>query len=161
MTQSTTCSSTTPCRSDWGGRSRRILIWKSGKMFYVAEPGSDGQISGVGSNMVGALGDYFEANLRQWGYRGIMPSRQEARDAGPGYLAAEYHGGSEVGRRGYFEVDDPSQPGSPPVGRSNKRCNAIGDFLHTNQRRLDVFIDVDETAMPAELARRRRELARR
>lgn len=64
-------------------------------------------------------------------------------------------------RLGRFEVDEPTRPGSPPVGRGRTMAEALGDWLKNNQRDLDIFIDVHATAMPAELARRKRELARR
>lgn len=38
---------------------------------------------------------------------------------------------------------------------------AIGRWLHTNQDRLGIKFDVDESAQPAEQSRRRRELKRR
>ena len=60
-----------------------------------------------------------------------------------------------------FEVDDQSQPGSPTVGRGRTMKEAIGDYFHGNQIELKIEFEVDESARPAEMRRRRRELSRR
>lgn len=61
----------------------------------------------------------------------------------------------------HFLVDDPTIPGSPPVGRGRTMLEAIGSYFHNNQNNLGLSFDVDESAWPAELARRNRELAKR
>jgi hypothetical protein len=60
-----------------------------------------------------------------------------------------------------FVVDDPTVPGSPVVGRGRTMKEAIGDYFHGNQTKLGLSFDVDETAHPAEMRRRSRELSRR
>lgn len=62
---------------------------------------------------------------------------------------------------GIFTVDDPSQPGSPPVGRARTMASAIGEWLTNNQSQIGISIGVDESAMPAEKRRRARELRKR
>jgi hypothetical protein len=67
-----------------------------------------------------------------------------------------------ISKRGAtFTVDDPTRPGSPPVGRGLTMKGAIGDWLHHNQAEMGITFCVDDSAMPAELARRRREMAQR
>jgi hypothetical protein len=61
----------------------------------------------------------------------------------------------------HFLVDDPTIPGSPPVGRGRTMLEAIGSWFHRNQDKMNLSFDVDESAQPAEMARRQRELARR
>jgi hypothetical protein len=60
-----------------------------------------------------------------------------------------------------FTVEDKSLPGSPPVGRGRTMKEAMGDWLHNNQRRLNLTFDVHTSAQRAENARRIRELAKR
>lgn len=60
-----------------------------------------------------------------------------------------------------FCVDTPERPGAVPVGYGRTMKEALGDWLINNQRDLNLFIDVDETAKPTEMARRRRELSKR
>ena len=60
-----------------------------------------------------------------------------------------------------FLVEDPTQTGTPPVGRGNTMMSAVGCFFHTNQSRLGISFEVAESAKPAEMRRRKRELARR
>jgi hypothetical protein len=60
-----------------------------------------------------------------------------------------------------FVVDPVSLPGSPAQGRGVTFDAALGDFLRNHQERLHIEIEVHETAMPAEEARRRRAMARR
>ena len=60
-----------------------------------------------------------------------------------------------------FEVDDNSIPGSPPVGRGRTMKEAIGDWFHNNQSRVDVKYVLHSSAEEAEKRRRRRELAKR
>lgn len=55
---------------------------------------------------------------------------------------------------GTFEIDEPTRPGSPPVGRGATMIEAMGDYLLNNQRYLGVTFDVDESAQAAEDARR-------
>lgn len=62
---------------------------------------------------------------------------------------------------GRFVVDEPSRPGSPPVGRGRTMEEALGNWLITNQYGLDIVIDVTEAVEPTEQARRKRELAKR
>ncbi len=61
----------------------------------------------------------------------------------------------------HFLVDDPTLPGSPPVGRGRSMIEAIGSYFHNNQSRLGISFNVDPSAMPAEVDRRRRELSKR
>lgn len=60
-----------------------------------------------------------------------------------------------------FVVDEPSVPGTPPVGRGRSITEAMGQWLRINHVRLGIDFEVDPSAAPAELGRRRRELARR
>jgi len=60
-----------------------------------------------------------------------------------------------------FEVDDLSRPGSPAVGRGRTMIIAIGDYFHRNQTELGISFEVDPSALPAEMRRRQRELAKR
>jgi len=62
---------------------------------------------------------------------------------------------------GMFVVDDPKRSGSPPVGRGHTMLEAIGSWVHHNQDYIGISFAVDETARPAELGRRRRELRKR
>jgi hypothetical protein len=62
---------------------------------------------------------------------------------------------------GRFMVNDPELPGSPYVGRGRTMLEAIGGFFHAHQTRLGIDFEVDDTAVPAEMRRRRRELRRR
>jgi hypothetical protein len=62
---------------------------------------------------------------------------------------------------GDFEVEDMSLPGSPPVGYGKHMMEAIGRFFHAHQTRLGIEFEVDESAVPAEMRRRQRELRRR
>lgn len=62
---------------------------------------------------------------------------------------------------GEFEVEDLSIPGSPPVGYGKHMMEAIGRYFHANQTKLGIEFDVDKSAVPAEMRRRRRELAKR
>jgi len=66
---------------------------------------------------------------------------------------------SKTGRQ--YTVDDKSRPGSPPVGRGRTMFEAIGDYVYANQSELDITFDVDESARPAEMRRRQRELEER
>ncbi len=61
----------------------------------------------------------------------------------------------------HFLVDDPTIPGSPPVGRGRTMLEAIGSYFHHNQVSLGLSFDVDESAHLSELSRRKRELAKR
>lgn len=61
----------------------------------------------------------------------------------------------------HFLVVDPTIPGSPPVGRGRTMIEAIGYWFHRNQDRIGLEFEVTESAMPTELRRRRRELAKR
>jgi hypothetical protein len=60
-----------------------------------------------------------------------------------------------------FEVDDLRRRGLPPVGRGRTMASAIGNYILNNQHTLGIEFIVDSTAQPAELRRRRRELAKR
>jgi len=60
-----------------------------------------------------------------------------------------------------FEVDDLSRPGTPAIGHGRTMKEAIGDYFHANQAYLGIDFDVDESARPAEMRRRSRELNRR
>lgn len=62
---------------------------------------------------------------------------------------------------GQFVVDAPFGSGSPAVGRGRTIREAIGDFFHVNQTELDISFIVDESARPAEMRRRSRELSKR
>ena len=62
---------------------------------------------------------------------------------------------------GQFVIDDTSRPGSPTVGRGRTMMEAIGSYFHGNQQELGIMFFVDESARPAEMRRRRRELGRR
>lgn len=62
---------------------------------------------------------------------------------------------------GYFIVDDLSRPGAARIGIGRTMMEAIGDYFHGNQRELSIEFDVDSSAQPAEMRRRRRELAKR
>jgi hypothetical protein len=60
-----------------------------------------------------------------------------------------------------FEVDPFELPGSPYVGRGRTMDAAMGDFMRLYQDRLDLKIEVHESAQPAEMRRRQRELSKR
>jgi hypothetical protein len=60
-----------------------------------------------------------------------------------------------------YTVDPVDMPGSPMVGRGDTMDEAIAAFVRCYQHDLGLDIVVDETAMPTELERRRRELAKR
>ena len=60
-----------------------------------------------------------------------------------------------------FVVDDRSKSGSPACGRGKTMKEAIGDYFFNNREEFDFDFDVDETARPAEMRRRARELAKR
>ena len=60
-----------------------------------------------------------------------------------------------------FSVDDVSRPGSPIVGYGRTIKEAIGDYFHANQNELKIKFVVTESAKPAEMRRRRRELSKR
>jgi hypothetical protein len=62
---------------------------------------------------------------------------------------------------GGFLVDDPSVPGSPPVGRGASAQEALGDWVFHNRDRVGVEFVVDASAQADEMERRRRELAQR
>jgi hypothetical protein len=62
---------------------------------------------------------------------------------------------------GWFLVDDDSRPGSPCIGRGRTIKEAIGDHIHANQTALGIEFEVHESARPAEMRRRRRELSKR
>lgn len=66
---------------------------------------------------------------------------------------------SKDGKR--FVVDDLSRPGSPACGRGRTMKEAIGDYFFHNRELVDLDFDVDATAVPAEMRRRRRELKNR
>ncbi len=60
-----------------------------------------------------------------------------------------------------FAVDPISEPGSPRMGVGRTMDQALADFLRAYQNKLGLHIEVAESAQPAELARRKRELAKR
>jgi hypothetical protein len=60
-----------------------------------------------------------------------------------------------------FVVDDRSKTGSPACGRGKTMKEAIGDYFFNNREEFDFDFEVDETARPAEMRRRARELAKR
>lgn len=60
-----------------------------------------------------------------------------------------------------LEVDDPSLPGSPPVGRGESIYEALGQWLHFHRERLGIEIEVDASATEFEDARRQAELLKR
>jgi hypothetical protein len=60
-----------------------------------------------------------------------------------------------------FVVDPISLPGSPYCGYGRTMLEAYGNFLISQQDRLGLEIEVDDSAKPAEMARRKRELAKR
>jgi len=60
-----------------------------------------------------------------------------------------------------FVVDPKNLPGSPSIGRGVVFDSALGDFLRAYQKELGLNITVHESALPAEMARRRRALASR
>ncbi len=60
-----------------------------------------------------------------------------------------------------FEVQPVPCIGSPYVGRGKTMMEALGQYLHLMQTEWDIFIDVDESAWPDELKRRKEELAKR
>ena len=60
-----------------------------------------------------------------------------------------------------FVVDDLSRTGSPACGRGKTMKEAIGDYFFNNREEYDFDFDVDATALPAEMRRRARELAKR
>lgn len=62
---------------------------------------------------------------------------------------------------GRFVVDDTTLPGAPSIGVGRTMKEAIGDFIHVNQKRLEIEFEVDKTARPAEMRRRNRELSKR
>jgi hypothetical protein len=59
----------------------------------------------------------------------------------------------------YFQVDDLS--GSPACGRGRTMKAAIGDYFFNNREEFNFDFDVDESARPAEMRRRQRELRKR
>jgi len=61
----------------------------------------------------------------------------------------------------HFLVDDPTIPGSPPVGRGKTILEAIGSYFHNNQTNLGLSFDLHESAYLAESNQRKRELAKR
>jgi len=62
---------------------------------------------------------------------------------------------------GWFLVDDDSRPGSPCIGRGRTMKEAIGDHIHANQTSLGITFEVHESARPAEMRRRAREMRKR
>jgi hypothetical protein len=60
-----------------------------------------------------------------------------------------------------FCVEPVGAPGTPKVGWGRTMAEAFGSFLCNYQKELGLEIEVDATALPAETARRKRELARR
>jgi len=66
---------------------------------------------------------------------------------------------SKVGRQ--YVVDDKSRPGSPAVGRGRTMSEAIGNYIHANQKAFGIEFEVDESAICAEMRRRHRELSKR
>ena len=62
---------------------------------------------------------------------------------------------------GRFEVVDDSAPGSPPIGYGRTMMEAIGRWFHSNQTKIGLDFIVKDSAKPAEMRRRRRELSRR
>jgi hypothetical protein len=60
-----------------------------------------------------------------------------------------------------FTVDPIDLSGSPRVGRGRTMLEAYGDFLIGYQEKLGLRIEVDESAKPAEMKRRGRELNKR
>jgi hypothetical protein len=60
-----------------------------------------------------------------------------------------------------FQCDDPSAPGSPPVGRGDSLIEALGSWVHRNRDRLRLVINIDESAAKAEQERRQEELGTR
>lgn len=60
-----------------------------------------------------------------------------------------------------FTVDNNAWTGTPPVGRGRTLMEAIGSFVHNNQRELGFEFEVEPSAEPAEMRRRKRELAKR
>lgn len=60
-----------------------------------------------------------------------------------------------------FVADPVDEPGSPPVGRGTTITEALGDFLVHYQAELGVEIEVDESAVAAEQARREAALSQR
>jgi hypothetical protein len=61
---------------------------------------------------------------------------------------------------GCFCVDDPSVPGSPPVGYGSTVMAAIGSWIVNNQVSLDFKFDTSEIS-ETEFRRRQRELTKR
>ncbi len=61
---------------------------------------------------------------------------------------------------GSFCVDDPSAPGSPPVGYGNTIISAIGSWVLNNQNALGLQFDTYEVS-GTEFKRRQRELFKR
>ena len=71
---------------------------------------------------------------------------------------------ADTGSKGKFRfvVDDLSSSGLPYVGRGRTVMEALGNFLHNNQRHLGITeITLDESSQKTELARRKRELSLR
>ena len=62
---------------------------------------------------------------------------------------------------GRFVVDEKGAPGTPSVGRGRTMMEAIGNYFHTNQTKLEIAFEVEPQAQPAEKRRRQRELSRR
>lgn len=60
-----------------------------------------------------------------------------------------------------FVVEPKPVIGSPPVGRGKTMLSALGDWLHHNRNAVGVVLEIDSTAVEAEAARRKRELAKR
>lgn len=67
----------------------------------------------------------------------------------------------KISKYNQFEVDPVDLPGSPKIGRGRTMLEALGSFLICYQDALNLTIEVDETAKPAEKRRRRRELSKR
>lgn len=61
---------------------------------------------------------------------------------------------------GRFCVDDPSVPGSPPVGYGSTIMAAIGSWVVNNQNSLDLKFDTTEVSN-TETRRQQRELFKR
>jgi hypothetical protein len=59
-----------------------------------------------------------------------------------------------------FCVDDPTLPGSPPVGYGTTIVSAIGSWLVNNQASLGIKFDTSEVVQ-TERRRQQRELAKR
>ena len=65
-------------------------------------------------------------------------------------------------QHGWFVVDPVDSPGCPYMGRGHTMDAALADFLRIYQKELGIEeITLDDAAQKTELARRRRELAKR